>query len=549
MDGTIDDAPAAAGTSRSYAATYPGNDSLVQSARLTQVASAVSNQSSMSPTPAAAIIPPAVAAQPLQPPLAAPSAAQTAGTPAAANQPYTANQPYAENPIAAASPQPALIAAGADVSSAQVTAPVAAPVAAPKAAPGTVASAKSATSPKSAGSSIAVRITAILLAILLVVGSGFAAWWFLMRKDNAATASSQNSNSNSAQSDANAGDNSGDGSNGNASVDGKSSKSAKSEPCTALPDATVSSIDHSGATLIATLNVTSNCGGGSGDATGGSDGGNSSNGNSTDGATDGSATDGGDAASADGGSARGNSDSTDPDSTDSRTKAASAAQYAQPNVRITIKDDDVVAAAIFDFSKQPIDFSNGTANGADASAANGTTAGSAEIKVAFTTMQYWRPYDEIDASSAEVVIQDDQQPNGEPAAAVDGAMGGANLPDDDIESNAQVALSWQKDNDSADAGDFYDTVTTQLSSKKLGMKADGKTWHYRDIYQQFLQLRAKNPRALLLWSGDYPTYQKSGTTDYYVILSGESFDSADDAASWCTREKYGPNDCMAIDLS
>ncbi|KAB5604861.1 hypothetical protein EHS19_09585 [Bifidobacterium jacchi] len=112
-----------------------------------------------------------------------------------------------------------------------------------------------------------------------------------------------------------------------------------------------------------------------------------------------------------------------------------------------------------------------------------------------------------------------------------------------------MALSWQKDNDSADAGDFYDTVTTQLSSKKLGMKADGKTWHYRDIYQQFLQLRAKNPRALLLWSGDYPTYQKSGTTDYYVILSGESFDSADDASSWCTREKYGPNDCMAIDLS
>ena len=52
-------------------------------------------------------------------------------------------------------------------------------------------------------------------------------------------------------------------------------------------------------------------------------------------------------------------------------------------------------------------------------------------------------------------------------------------------------------------------------------KWKGKTWKYRDIYEQFLQRRAKHPNALFIWSGDYPTYQENGTTDYYVILSAK----------------------------
>ena len=87
-----------------------------------------------------------------------------------------------------------------------------------------------------------------------------------------------------------------------------------------------------------------------------------------------------------------------------------------------------------------------------------------------------------------------------------------------------------------------------MSSKQYGMQVEGKTWKYRDIYEQFLQRRAKHPNALFIWSGDYPTYQENGTTDFYVILSGEGFGSAADATAWCPANGYSTDDCIAVDL-
>ncbi|WP_238552424.1 hypothetical protein [Bifidobacterium cuniculi] len=130
-----------------------------------------------------------------------------------------------------------------------------------------------------------------------------------------------------------------------------------------------------------------------------------------------------------------------------------------------------------------------------------------------------------------------------------GALGGADIAQDDREKYALAALSEQLDEDGSDATDFYDHYTTQLSSKKYGMQIDGKTWTYVDIYRQFLKLHAKHPKALLIWAVDYPNYTKHGNAaDYYVILSGESFDTVDAASAWCTANGYGTGDCMAVDL-
>lgn len=208
--------------------------------------------------------------------------------------------------------------------------------------------------------------------------------------------------------------------------------------------------------------------------------------------------------------------------------------FEESGVRVTIKDDsgNVVADAVYDFSDAPIEFDGGEAT----------------ARLAFGIGQYWRPYDQIDASSAQVGVQTGATANGAPAAGAGSALGGANVPDADIERNAQFALSWQREHDRAAAGGFYTTYTTQLSSKKYGMQVEGKTWDYGDIYAQFLEKRARHPKALLVWSGDYPTYQKNGTTDYYVILSGEGFGSAADANAWCSANGYTTDDCLAIDL-
>ena len=81
------------------------------------------------------------------------------------------------------------------------------------------------------------------------------------------------------------------------------------------------------------------------------------------------------------------------------------------------------------------------------------------------------------------------------------------------------------------------------------MKADGKTWHYVDIYEQFLQQRIKHKNAILIWSGDYPTYTKAdASTAYYVILSGDTVDSVKAGDAWCKSNGYGAADCAVVDL-
>lgn len=208
--------------------------------------------------------------------------------------------------------------------------------------------------------------------------------------------------------------------------------------------------------------------------------------------------------------------------------------FDDSDVRITVDDDsgNVVADAIYDFSTDPIEL----------------TDGEATVDLAFTTGQYWRPYDQIVASSMSVSVSVGEEPGGDAAGSVDGALGGASVDDADVERAAQLALRWQVSNDESTAAHFYSTYTTQLSSKYYGIEVEGKTWDYNDIYTQFLEKRAKHPNSLLVWSGDWPTYQATDTTYFYVILSGESFSTIDDAKSWCTSSGYTTEDCLPVDL-
>ena len=257
------------------------------------------------------------------------------------------------------------------------------------------------------------------------------------------------------------------------------SKAAKDDkPCTAAPDAELSSVDHSDANLVAQLQLTSNC---------------------------------------------------------ASTKDGDTAEFKESDVKVSIKDDDgnVIASAVFDFSKQPVKFNGETAN----------------VALEFTTRQYWRPYDQIETGSAEVILQTGQSGTGEAGSADGDALAGSDIDSEDAERYAQLALSWQLKHDESAASRFYTTYTTQLSSKKNDMKADGKTWHYVDIYEQFLQQRIKHKNAILIWSGDYPTYTKAdASTAYYVILSGDTVDSVKAGDAWCKSNGYGAADCAVVDL-
>ena len=291
--------------------------------------------------------------------------------------------------------------------------------------------------------------------------AGFGVWWFMLRDSGTQSAQMQSTSQQSGKTK---------------SGDSKAAKDDK--PCTAAPDAELSSVDHSDTNLVAQLQLTSNC---------------------------------------------------------ASTKDGDTAEFKESDVKVSIKDDDgnVIASAVFDFSKQPVKFNGETAN----------------VALEFTTRQYWRPYDQIETGSAEVILQTGQSGTGEAGSADGDALAGSDIDSEDAERYAQLALSWQLKHDESAASRFYTTYTTQLSSKKNDMKADGKTWHYVDIYEQFLQQRIKHKNAILIWSGDYPTYTKAdASTAYYVILSGDTVDSVKAGDAWCKSNGYGAADCAVVDL-
>ena len=305
-------------------------------------------------------------------------------------------------------------------------------------------------------------IVGIIIAVLVVaLAAGFGVWWFMLRDSGTQSAQTQSTSQQSGKTK---------------SGDSKAAKDDK--PCTAAPDAELSSVDHSDTNLVAQLQLTSNC---------------------------------------------------------ASTKDGDTAEFKESDVKVSIKDDEgnVIASAVFDFSKQPVKFNGETAN----------------VALEFTTRQYWRPYDQIETGSAEVILQTGQSGTGEAGSADGDALAGSDIDSEDAERYAQLALSWQLKHDESAASRFYTTYTTQLSSKKNDMKADGKTWHYVDIYEQFLQQRIKHKNAILIWSGDYPTYTKAdASTAYYVILSGDTVDSVKAGDAWCKSNGYGAADCAVVDL-
>ena len=94
----------------------------------------------------------------------------------------------------------------------------------------------------------------------------------------------------------------------------------------------------------------------------------------------------------------------------------------------------------------------------------------------------------------------------------------------------------------------YSTYTrTGWLQQAQGHEAEGKTWNYHDILAQFITMHNKKSNVLLIWSGDWPTYSNN-SDKYYVILTGEGFDSTDEAWNWCKANCWSKTTAFTIDL-
>ena len=214
----------------------------------------------------------------------------------------------------------------------------------------------------------------------------------------------------------------------------------------------------------------------------------------------------------------------------------SALKLDNDAVRLTVKDgDDTYADAVYDFSSDPVSAKAGE---------------DGEATITFVKSQYWFIPDQASWSDLTVTGELDAEAQGGKAGAgnADDVTGADAMDQNEREQVAKAAIDRQIAHDKSAVSDLGDAYTTQLSSKQLNMQAEGKTWSYQDIYQQYVDLRRQWPNALMLWSGDWPTYTDTGTGSYYVIISGEALGSVQSGWNWCSSNGFGPDDCLPIDL-
>jgi len=87
-----------------------------------------------------------------------------------------------------------------------------------------------------------------------------------------------------------------------------------------------------------------------------------------------------------------------------------------------------------------------------------------------------------------------------------------------------------------------DRWVPQISSKRLGIVAEGTVWSYTKILDEHLQLRAQFPGARLLMSGNWSTFD---APDFWVTIAGDPFSDADGALAWCTKNNLDRDHCYA----
>ncbi len=87
-----------------------------------------------------------------------------------------------------------------------------------------------------------------------------------------------------------------------------------------------------------------------------------------------------------------------------------------------------------------------------------------------------------------------------------------------------------------------DTWVPQLSSKWLGLVAEGRTWTHAAILAEHQQLRQTYPGVRLLWSGDWSTFSDD---NFWVTVAGPTFPTAEGALAWCRSGGFDRDHCFA----
>ena len=197
--------------------------------------------------------------------------------------------------------------------------------------------------------------------------------------------------------------------------------------------------------------------------------------------------------------------------------------------------DSLVASGTFDLSSEPLIIPNG-----------GRT-----VTLRFGEQHYFRTAKDLELKGLSVKPSFDRgssssvtskSSTNSPMTVASSTSSNANQEAQD-EQAAGDAIGWQVKHDYPIVmNSMRGKWTPQLSSKQVGLVAEGQTWTNRSILAEFLKTRQANPKAVIIDTSQWPVYDVGG---WWVTLSGELYDDADQANAWCDAQGYDAEHCLA----
>ena len=197
--------------------------------------------------------------------------------------------------------------------------------------------------------------------------------------------------------------------------------------------------------------------------------------------------------------------------------------------------DHLVASGTFDLSSDPLIIPNG-----------GRT-----VTLRFGEQHYFRTAKDLDLKGLTVRPSFDRGSSSTATAksSTNSAMTIASSASSNANQEAQDeqaagdAIQWQIKHDYPIVmNSLRGKWTPQLSSKQVGLVADGQTWTKRLILAEYLKTQQANPKAVIIDTSQWPVYDTAG---WWVTLQGDSYSDGDQANAWCDAQGYDSDHCLA----
>lgn len=200
----------------------------------------------------------------------------------------------------------------------------------------------------------------------------------------------------------------------------------------------------------------------------------------------------------------------------------------------------LVASGIFDFAAAPV------------AIPSSDDAAGILLDLTYPPGSFFRTPDTLNGQAGQLTVDCDRgsqsvsqlpAPQGGSTAAPHASSGVSLPPGTDVAATCSVALRKQADSDRAFiTTNLNNRWLAQLSSKRAGLVADGKTWDDCAILDEFLALRLRFDDVRMLYSDEWSAFSERG---WWVTVAALTFPGPDQANAWCGAQGFDGEHCFA----